>query len=220
MRSAQPYHQYVQNNESNLVYSGILGYGAIGRQVARVMKALGMDIHACNLRPRLTPESRKDKTYTPAGLGDPEGVIPSKWFSAENTEGLHEFLSSGLDLLVITIPLTERTRGMISRRELALLAQKRAFVSNVGRGEVVITDDLIDALEGGIIRGAALDVTDPEPLPDGHRLWTTKNLFISPHVSGDSSNYARRVFEVLKYNLTRMSEGKELTNKVDKSKGY
>jgi phosphoglycerate dehydrogenase-like enzyme len=203
-----------------LVYSGILGYGAVGRQIARVVKALGMDIHACNLHPRLTPESRKDETYTPAGLGDPEGIFPSKWFSAEDTQGLHEFLGSGLDLLVITIPLTERTRGIISRRELALLARKKAFVSNIGRGEVVITDDLIDALEEGTIRGAALDVTDPEPLPDGHRLWSTKNLFISPHVSGNSSSYSRRLFEVLKYNLIRMSEGKELTNKVDKSKGY
>ncbi|EHK41007.1 hypothetical protein TRIATDRAFT_267421 [Trichoderma atroviride IMI 206040] len=199
---------------------GIFGYGAIGRQIARVVKALGMDIHACNLHPRHTPESRKDETYTPAGLGDPEGVFPSKWFSADDTEGLHQFLSSGLDLLVITAPLTDRTRGIISRRELALLAKKKAFVSNIGRGEVIITDDLIDALEEGTIRGAALDVTDPEPLPDGHRLWNTKNLFISPHVSGNSSSYARRVFEVLKYNLIRMSEGKELTNKVDKSKGY
>jgi phosphoglycerate dehydrogenase-like enzyme len=193
-----------------LVYSGILGYGAVGRQIARVVKALGMDIHVCNLRPRPTPESRKDETYTPPGLGDPEGVFPSKWFSAEHTEGLHEFLSSGLDLLVIAIPLTDRT----------LLAQKKAFVSNIGRGEVLITDDLIDALEEGTIRGAALDVTDPEPLPDGHRLWSTKNLFISPHVSGNSSSYARRVFEVLKYNLVRLSEGKELTNKVDRSRGY
>lgn len=179
-----------------------------------------MDIYACNLHPRLTPESRRDETYTPAGLGDPEGIFPSKWFSAENTEGLHKFLGSGLDLLVITIPLTDRTRGIISRTELALLAGQKTFVSNIGRGEVIITDDLIDALEEGIIRGAALDVTDPEPLPDGHRLWSTKNLFISPHVSGNSSTYARRVFEVLKYNLVRMSEGKELTNKVDKSKGY
>ncbi|KAH8128476.1 hypothetical protein LI328DRAFT_151342 [Trichoderma asperelloides] len=199
---------------------GILGYGAVGRQIARVLKALGMDIYACNLHLRATPESRKDETYTPAGLGDPEGIFPSKWFSAENTEGLHEFLSSGLDLLVITIPLTERTRGIISRTELALLARRKTFVSNIGRGEVITTDDLIHALENGIIRGAALDVTDPEPLPDGHPLWSAKNLFISPHVSGNSSTYARRVSEVLKYNLVRMSEGKELTNKVDRSKGY
>ncbi|KAL7934343.1 hypothetical protein V8C35DRAFT_302328 [Trichoderma chlorosporum] len=199
---------------------GILGYGAVGRQTARVLKALGMDVYACTLRPRLTPESRRDETYTPAGLGDPEGIFPSKWFSAEDTAGLHEFLSSDLDLLVITIPLTRRTRGLISKAELALLAKQKTFVSNVGRGEIINTDDLIDALEEGVIRGAALDVTDPEPLPDGHRLWSTKNLFISPHVSGDSSAYAQRVYEVLKYNLIRLSQGKDLTNKVNKNEGY
>ncbi|KKP05740.1 D-isomer specific 2-hydroxyacid dehydrogenase [Trichoderma harzianum] len=199
---------------------GILGYGAVGRQVARVLKAVGMDIYVCTLHPRLSPESRRDETYTPAGLGDPEGILPSKWFSAGDTEGLHDFLSSGLDLLVITIPLTRNTRGLISRNELTLLAKQKTFVSNVGRGEIIKTDDLIDALEDGVIRGAALDVTDPEPLPDGHRLWSTKNLFISPHVSGDSSAYAQRVYEVFKYNLVRLSEGRELTNKVNRNEGY
>ncbi|RFU75383.1 d-isomer specific 2-hydroxyacid dehydrogenase [Trichoderma arundinaceum] len=199
---------------------GILGYGAVGRQIARVFKALGMDIYVCTLHLRLTPESRRDDSYTPAGLGDPEGIFPSKWFSAGDTVGLHEFLSSGLDLLVITIPLTERTRGLISRTELALLAKQKTFISNVGRGEIINTNDLVDALEEGIIRGAALDVTDPEPLPDGHRLWGMKNLFISPHVSGDSSAYAQRVYEVLKYNLVRLSEGRELTNKVNRNEGY
>ncbi|KAJ4858024.1 d-isomer specific 2-hydroxyacid dehydrogenase, NAD binding domain-containing protein [Trichoderma breve] len=199
---------------------GILGYGAVGRQVARVLKALGMDVYVCTLHPRLSPESRRDETYTPAGLGDPEGILPSKWFSAGDTEGLHEFLSSGLDLLVITLPLTRNTRGLISRNELAFLAKQKTFVSNVGRGEIIKTDDLIDALEDGVIRGAALDVTDPEPLPDGHRLWSTKNLFISPHVSGDSSAYAQRIYEVLKYNLIRLSEGRELTNKVNRNEGY
>ncbi|KAM0256819.1 hypothetical protein ACHAQJ_004771 [Trichoderma viride] len=202
------------------VHGGIVGYGAVGRQIARVCKALGMDVYACTLHPRLTPESRRDDSYTPTGLGDPEGIFPSKWFSAGDTTGLHEFLASGLDLLVITVPLTEKTRGLISRTELALLVKRKAFVSNVGRGEIINTEDLIDALEEGILRGAALDVTDPEPLPDGHRLWSTKNLFISPHVSGDSSTYAQRVYEVLKYNLVRLSEGKELTNKVNRSEGY
>jgi phosphoglycerate dehydrogenase-like enzyme len=179
-----------------------------------------MDVYVCNLHPRPTPESRRDDSYTPEGLGDPEGIFPSKWFSSRDTAGLHEFLSSDLDLLAITIPLTEKTRGLISRTELALLAKQKTFVSNVGRGEIINTDDLIDALEEGIIRGAALDVTNPEPLPDGHRLWSAKNLFISPHVSGNSSSYTQRVYEILKYNLVRLSEGRELTNKVDRKEGY
>lgn len=208
------------SKSSNNFDSGILGYGAIGRQVARVSDALGMEIHACTLHPRLTPESYRDDSYTPSRLGDVNGTLPSKWFSADTTANLHEFLSSGLDLLVISIPLTDRTHGLISQTELGLLAARNAFVSNVSRGQIINTDDLIDALETGIIRGAAIDVTDPEPLPDGHRLWSTKNLLITPHVSGDSSAYSKRVFEILKHNLIRMSEGKELTNKLNRQEGY
>ena len=203
-----------------MINRGILGYGAVGRQVARVTKALGMDIYACTLHPRTTLESRRDDTYTPEGLGDADGIFPSQWFSAGTKSDLHEFLSSGLDLLVITIPLTDKTKGLIARPELKLLAKRKAFVSNVSRGSIVDTDDLIDALDRDIIRGAAIDVTDPEPLPDGHRLWNTKNLLITPHVSGDSSAYSQRIFEIMKYNLVRLSEGRDLTNVVNKKEGY
>lgn len=200
--------------------SGILGYGAVGRQVARVFKAIGMDVHACTLRRRETAASRRDDSYAPPGCGDPEGIFPSRWFSADTEEELHSFLGSGLDVLVLTIPLTAKTRGMIGRKEFGLLAERKTFVSNVARGEVVDTDALMDALEADVICGAALDVTDPEPLPDGHPLWTTKNVVITPHVSGDTTSYARGVFEVLKGNLTRLSKGQELSNRVNLAQGY
>lgn len=177
-----------------------------------------MDVHVCTLHQRATLESRRHDSYTPAGLGDTDGTFPSKWFSADTTRGFHEFLGTGLDLLVITVPLTDRTRGLISRRELEILAG--AFVSNVSRGAVVNAEDLVYALEHDIIRGAAIDVTDPEPLPDSHPLWTAKNLLITPHISGGSSAYAHRVFEVLKHNLVLLSEGKVLTNKVNSAEGY
>lgn len=185
-----------------------------------MFKALGMDIHACTLRPRETEESRKDDTYVTPGCGDPDGILPSKWFSANSKAGLHEFLLSGLDILVLTIPLTSKTQGIIGQEELQLLSAKRTFISNVARGEVIDTDALIESLEKDLICGAALDVTDPEPLPDGHRLWSTKNVIITPHVSGDSEAYARRVFEVLKHNLVRLSKGEELSNQVDRVSGY
>ncbi|TQS32469.1 hypothetical protein Golomagni_07212 [Golovinomyces magnicellulatus] len=195
-------------------------YGAVGRQLARVFKAIGMDIHVCTLRQRETESSRKDDTYTPPGCGDPDGIFPSKWFSANTKEGLHDFLGSGLDVLVLTIPLTSKTRGLIGKDELSLLADRKAFVSNVARGEVLDTDALIDALENDTICGAALDVTDPEPLPTDHRLWKTKNVFITPHVSGDSGSYAQGVFEVLKANLVKLSKGQELSNRVNLEEGY
>ncbi|KAL6900053.1 hypothetical protein GGI43DRAFT_427774 [Trichoderma evansii] len=181
---------------------GILGYGAIGRQVARVCKAMGMNIHAHTFHPRNTPESRYQDSYTPAGLGDPEGVLPSKWFSGTSKQEIHEFLDSGLDVLVISIPLTEKTKGLLSTKEFEILGKKKTFVSNISRGQVVDTDALIDALEGDVISGAAIDVTDPEPLPDGHRLWKTKNLILTPHVGGQSKSYAERALAILEANLS------------------
>ncbi|KAJ0108143.1 hypothetical protein J7T55_007262 [Diaporthe amygdali] len=199
---------------------GILGYGAIGRQTARVATALGMDVYAYTLHERKTPESKKDDTYAPSGLGDPEGIFPSKWFFGETKEQLHEFLGSGLDLLVVSMPLTEKTTGLISTPEFEVLSERKTFVSNIARGPIVNTEDLIEALDKELIRGAALDVTDPEPLPEGHPLWSTKNVVITPHISAASESYFERVWAIVKLNLQRLSQGKELTNKVNRKEGY
>ena len=201
-------------------HRGILGYGAIGRQTARVATALGMEVHAYTLHERKTPESKRDDTYTPGGLGDPEGIFPTKWYFGESKEELHEFLGSGLDLLVVALPLTKKTTGLISAEEFKVLSEKKTFVSNIARGPIIDTDDLIEALDKEVIRGAALDVTDPEPLPDGHPLWRTKNAIVTPHISGASTRYFDRVWAILKLNLQRLSEGKELTNKVNRREGY
>jgi phosphoglycerate dehydrogenase-like enzyme len=204
--------------------SGILGYGSIGRQTARVATAMGMKVHAYTLHPRPTPESRRDHGWTPAGLGDPEGVLPARWFSGPTTADLHAFLASGLDLLVLATPLTEATRHLLTRAEFEVLAADgragRTFVSNIARGPVVHTADLMAALEGGLIRGAALDVTDPEPLPDGHPLWTAKNVIITPHISGASLKYFSRILAILECNLQRLADGAELVNRVDRRRGY
>ncbi|KAK0621797.1 hypothetical protein B0T17DRAFT_535102 [Bombardia bombarda] len=206
---------------------GILGYGSIGRQTARVATALGMSVHAYTLHPRPTPESKKDSSWTPAGLGDPAGIFPAKWFSGKSTAELHAFLSSGLDLLVISTPLTDNTHHLISAPEFEVLARagetrggRKTYVSNIARGPVINTDDLVDALNGGLIRGAAVDVTDPEPLPDGHVLWKTKNVIVTPHVSGASTAYGTRVLAILDYNLGLLSRGEKLTNRVSRKEGY
>lgn len=208
---------------SNPPPSGILGYGSIGRQTARVASAMGMAVHAYTLHPRTTPASRRDQGWTPPGLGDPDGTIPSAWFSGGTTVDLHTFLSSGLDLLVIATPLTTQTQHLLGAAEFEVLAKAgkgRTFISNIARGPVINTDDLIAALEGGLVRGAALDVTDPEPLPDGHALWGAKNVIITPHVSGASTRYFERVLGILEENLGRVAEGEGLVNRVDKERGY
>ena len=179
-----------------------------------------MVVHAYTLHSRPTPESRRDDTYTPPGLGDPEGKFPSKWFSGGSKDDLHAFLGSGLDLLVLSTPLTDKTRGLISNPEFEVLAERKTFVTNISRGAVVNTDDLIDALNSETIQGAAVDVTDPEPLPEGHPLWKAKNIIITPHISGISTAYVKRVFAILEYNLGRLSRGKPLTNRVNRREGY
>ncbi|KAK2039856.1 D-isomer specific 2-hydroxyacid dehydrogenase [Colletotrichum somersetense] len=199
---------------------GILGYGSIGRQTARVAKALGFRVHAYTLHPRPTPESRRDNSYTPPGLGDPEGEFPSAWYSGASKADLHAFLGSGLDLLVVATPLTDKTSHLLAAPEFVILGERRTFVSNIARGPVVDTDALIAALDDGTVRGAALDVTDPEPLPDGHPLWKAKNLLVTPHISGMSASYQDRVLGILDLNLKRLSEGKKLTNLVNKKEGY
>lgn len=181
---------------------------------------MGSDIHAYTLHPRNTPESRRDHGFTLPGLGDLEGNLPSKWFSGESKEELHSFLSSDLDLLVISLPLTDKTHHLLSAPEFEVMSKKRTFISNIARGAIINTADLIEALDKGVVRGAALDVTDPEPLTEGHPLWKTKNMIITPHVSGGSTAYNERMLAVLEYNLERLSEGKELINKVSRKDGY
>ncbi|KAK3399705.1 concanavalin A-like lectin/glucanase domain-containing protein [Sordaria brevicollis] len=216
---------------------GILGYGAIGRQTARLATAMGMRVHAYTLHPRPTPESKKDHGWAPEGMGDPDGVFPTKWFSGGSKSDLHTFLGSGLDLLVVSTPLTPGTKHLLGKEEFDILYNSsppltftdetgassprgRTFVSNIARGPVINTDDLIEALESGKIRGAALDVTDPEPLPDGHKLWSTRNVILTPHVSGASTRYNERVLAILRENLGRLGEGRRLVNGVSRREGY
>ncbi|PSR83339.1 hypothetical protein BD289DRAFT_501238 [Coniella lustricola] len=214
IRRTQPVYDAVKQRV------GILGYGSIGRQTARVAKAMGMDVYAYTLHERKTPESKRDTSYAPPGLGDPDGSLPSKWFYGDSTRELHAFLGSGLDLLIVAMPLTPKTTGLIGKAEFEVLKANKTFVTNIARGPIIKTDDLIEALDHGLIRGAALDVTDPEPLPDGHPLWFAKNVIITPHISAASTSYFDRLWEIVKLNLRNLSRGKDLLNQVNRTEGY
>lgn len=91
---------------------------------------------------------------------------------------------------------------------------------NIGRGALVDTDALLEALESGHLGGAGLDVTDPEPLPDGHKLWSTENVLITPHVAGLTEKYLTRSVDMLITNAKRLRKGQGLLNTVDLLKGY
>lgn len=199
---------------------GVLGYGSIGRQAARVAKALGLDVIAYTASPRDTPESRKDTGYVIPGTGDPDGSIPSQWYSGTDKESLHNFLRQDIDVLLVGVPLTAATRHALGAEEFSILSKKKAFVANIARGPVIDSTALRVALEEGKLRGAALDVTDPEPLPSGDPLWTAPNIFISPHVSGNTKDYAARAFQVFETNLERRVKGEKLINVIDRKKEY
>ena len=125
------------------------------------------------------------------------------------------------DLLAMSLPSTAETRGILSRERLALLPQG-AYIVNVGRGSAIDEDALADALDKGQIAGAALDVFQTEPLPQGHRLWKTKNLLITPHVAGNMTLAHTRDKNVQMFltDLKNFTEGKPLTYLVDRKLGY
>jgi D-3-phosphoglycerate dehydrogenase len=124
-----------------------------------------------------------------------------------------------VDVVFLAAPLTTRTAGMVGEPELRAMGA-RAWLVNVARGGLVRTDDLVRALSEGWIAGAALDVTDPEPLPEGHPLWTLDNCLVTPHVASvmelAQDPYASLVTE----NLRRFSEGRQLLGLVDRERGY
>ena len=169
-------------------------------------------MHAYTLHQRPTAKSRKEDSFTEPGLGDPEGEFPSKWLYGKDQ--LNVFLASDLDLLVIILPQTRDMCGILDREQFALFSKRRAYVSNPGRGAVINTNELIEALESSKIRGAALDVTDPETLPADHKLWKYNNFTITPHCAGNSNHYTERVLKILAYNLVRRAQNKEVVNRV------
>ncbi|MEO8830499.1 D-isomer specific 2-hydroxyacid dehydrogenase family protein [Lapillicoccus sp.] len=125
----------------------------------------------------------------------------------------------GSDYVVISAPSTPATHGMIGATELALM-KKDAWLVNVARGELVVTDDLVAALREESIGGAALDVTDPEPLPTGHPLWSLPNAIITPHAANPEGAYWATLAERVRENVRRLASGEPLLGRVDPHQGF
>ena len=142
-------------------------------------------------------------------------------------EGVDEVLESdrfadampGADLVVLALALTEETDGLIGLGELELM-ERNAWLINVARGRHVVTDDLVEALRVGIIGGAGLDVTDPEPLPPEHPLWSMDNCIITPHVGNTPEMAKPLLSERISANVRRFARGEELLGLVDPHAGY
>lgn len=125
----------------------------------------------------------------------------------------------GADLVVLALALTDETEGMLSRNEFEMM-EPHAWVVNVARGKHIVTDDLVWALQQGEIGGAALDVTDPEPLPDGHPLWSLDNCIITPHVGNTPAMAVPLLSERITANVKRFGAGEELIGPVYTELGY
>jgi phosphoglycerate dehydrogenase-like enzyme len=175
----------------------VVGLGGIGTEVARLAEAAGMRVIA-------TRSSRRSGPPFVSKVGLSEDLLE---FAAE------------ADVVVNCLPLTPQTRGLFGD-ELFRAMPSSAFFINVGRGGTVDTDALIKALETGQIAAAGLDVTDPEPLPEGHPLWTAPNVLITPHYAAWSDVGRERRWLLYRENLRRFVAGERLLSVVDPSRGY
>ena len=192
---------------------GILGYGNIGRHVARLCHCLGLEIWAMNRARECAPRpiGPRAHRFTVAGTGDPEGALPERTFTPDQ---MADFLPH-LDYLILTLPLTPATRGILGERELRLM-RPSAFLLNPSRGPLVEEFALLRALQEGWIAGAALDAHYQYPLPPEHLLWGLPNVILTPHVSGSSASryYLARLWELFTCNLERYLGSQSLLNEL------
>lgn len=173
---------------------GIMGVGAIGKKVAMELQKTGFNVIGWARTP-------KEKTNFPVHVGK---------------DGLSGFLNSS-DILVCVLPLTPETKGIINKENLQQLP-KNAFVINVGRGDHVVDDDLLQLISEGHLSGASLDVFSQEPLPSKNALWKHPRINITPHIASLTNPIS--VAEQIVENYHRMKEGKSPLNIVSKAKGY
>ncbi|MCL5428546.1 MAG: D-2-hydroxyacid dehydrogenase [Chloroflexi bacterium] len=190
---------------------GIIGYGSVGQRLARMLQSFGVTILA-NKRDLLRAGSAD---YQVDGQGDPAADLPRRLYPGK---ALRSLLKE-CDYVVVTVPLTEETRGMLGAKQLSAM-KPNAVLVDVSRGGVVDQEALIHALEKGQLAGAGLDVFAEEPLPADNPLWEMPNVLISPHVAGLSPHYVERAFALFKENLRRYIGGEELLNKIDLERGY
>jgi phosphoglycerate dehydrogenase-like enzyme len=164
----------------------LIGYGSIGKEIERMLEPFHVDLVRVARSARTGPEVH--------AVGDLDSLLPRA------------------QVVILILPATPESHKLIGARQLALMPQG-ALLVNAARGPIVDTDALVDALKSGRIR-AALDVTDPEPLPEGHPLWSCPNLLITPHVGGSSPQFAPRALGIAADELRRYIAGEPLHNVV------
>jgi phosphoglycerate dehydrogenase-like enzyme len=190
---------------------GIVGYGSIGREVARLLQPFNATILAA----KWNAMRIKDSGYHQPGLGDPDGEFPHRIYPFQALKAM----LAECDFVVIAVPLTPDTQSLIGAEELAAM-KSTAFIVDVSRGGVIDHIALIRALKDKKIAGAALDVFPEEPLPQDSPLWKFPNTILSPHISGNSPHYHQRAVALFAENLSRYLAGEPLYNQLDVTRGY
>ena len=190
---------------------GFVGYGSIGRHIARILHGMGMSILAGKRDPRCHPIAAP----VFRDFGDPAGELPRDWFGPLDLSRM----AAQCHVLVNTLPGTDHTFGLINRQVLEALPRGAVFV-NVGRGGVVDEAALIEGLHTGHLAGAGMDVFEQEPLPSDHPFWSMPNVIVSPHIGSASGDQLERAADVLIENLKRLLHNRPLVNVVNLNRGY
>jgi phosphoglycerate dehydrogenase-like enzyme len=190
---------------------GIVGYGNIGREIARVCQSLGAQVLATKRDLKTLDMSG----YVLEGLGDAQAEIPERIYPPQALASM----ASECDFLVLTVPLTPETRGLVNAKVFESMKDS-AYLIDVSRGGVVDQGALVEALREGVIAGAALDVYPVEPLPESSPLWELPNVILSPHVAGTSGQYLERAADLFAENLRRYVANEPLLNRYDSKRGY
>jgi phosphoglycerate dehydrogenase-like enzyme len=190
---------------------GIVGYGSIGRELARLLQPLGVTILAAKHN-AMQPE---DDGYFAEGQGDPLGNFFTRLYPYQAIRSMVKTC----DFVVIAVPLTPETRGLFAAEELAAM-KPDAYLLSLGRGGVVDEAALLAALQEKRLAGAVLDVFAEEPLAPTSPLWKAPNLIVTPHVAGMSVNYNQRAMTLFAANLRRYLTGAPLYNTYQPARGY
>jgi len=190
---------------------GFYGYGGIARETARLAKALKINVWVMT---RDGSIRKRPLTYCVEGTGDPEGVLPDRVFESS---GMKDFMG-GLDYFLVTMPLTDSTKGLIGEKELRMLPP-HAVLINPARAAIIDEDVFIRCLREKWIRGASLDVHYAYPLPPEHPLWDMPNLVMTPHISGSSLSpqFLKRIYDILSQNCGRYVNREPLLNELTDS---
>lgn len=190
---------------------GVLGYGSIGREVARLCHAFGASV----LATKRDLKHLADEEYALEGLGDSQADLPERLYPPEATRSMVPLC----DYVVIALPLTAKTKGAVND-EVIKAMKPGTFLIDISRGGILDHGALVEALNSGHLAGAALDVYPIEPLPESSPLWEMKNVILSPHVAGSTPNYFPRAIELFMSNLDRYLTDRPLLNRYDPTHGY